>query len=857
MKEKSQIEKKAEARQAELLSAALSGASNAGGHWLNVSGKGFPRLYPQGVSASPFNALFMALHSDNNGCKTNLFTLYSETKARGAAVREHEQGVPFLFYNWNKYVNRNNPNETIDRTAYLQLDEEHKAQFKGVHNREIRTLFNIDQTTLPYVDKPTYEDAIKQDGSVQERGYAEADNRRLRTRFNDFLLKMRDNLVPVRSDGSGVPHYETDKDAVYMPRQKDFEHYHDYMQEALRQIVSATGHQQRLAREGMVMKNGVAPSEDAVKQDGSVQERGYTEADNRRLRTRFNDFLLKMRDNLVPVRSDGSGVPHYETDKDAVYMPRQKDFEHYHDYVQEALRQIVSATGHQQRLAREGMVMKNGVAPSEDAVKYERLVVELASGIKMLELGLPARLSDASLKTVDYWCREFKENPCIMDALESDVNNALDVIRKAERGEKIEYATLRNRRQTTTMQEQMPKHYFVANEIRQHPDKAAKSIVLVIDREAKSADVILPAGASTEANNEIPGMNKGRIERALQKEAIEQVRFYNTDGALGYRPDDSYFNEKMVTLARLRNYTLEKLSTLDVSEAVRRANEVGFDAVQMIQDDKNRWALYIKPENKEGYSVYPDKEDVNRFFSTLKQAMDNIDKVRMELAHKYYALAEVKPDLKVDLFGSDTPEIDLNRIQHVAIFKTRQDGIQCVATIDGQKLQPRSVTPQQWQRMWVAEDRDGYKRHLAATLFADVLQKGQSVGEQKAEEQVQQQNETVAENRSEETNDENMSPKRQFWDNLKEKHPDALYLIRAGEVYRLYNEDAAKGADILGITMKKYPERGFSAFAEFPRTQLDSYLPKLVRAGERIAISEIELQDKRQDEQETHRGIHR
>ena len=56
---------------------------------------------------------------------------------------------------------------------------------------------------------------------------------------------------------------------------------------------------------------------------------------------------------------------------------------------------------------------------------------------------------------------------------------------------------------------------------------------------------------------------------------------------------------------------------------------------------KNRWALYIKPENKEGYSVYPDKEDVNRFVSTLKRAMDNIDKVRMELAHKYYALAEV------------------------------------------------------------------------------------------------------------------------------------------------------------------------------------------------------------------------
>ncbi len=102
--------------------------------------------------------------------------------------------------------------------------------------------------------------------------------------------------------------------------------------------------------------------------------------------------------------------------------------------------------------------------------------------------------------------------------------------------------------------------------------------------------------------------------------------------------------------------------------------------------------------------------------------MDNIGKVRMELAHKYYALAEVKPDLKVDLFSSEMPEIDLNRIQRVSVFKTKQDGIQCVATIDGQTACP-SVTPQQWQRMWIAEKRDSYKRHLAATLFADVLQR--------------------------------------------------------------------------------------------------------------------------------------
>ena len=743
MKEKSKIEKNAEERQISLLSTALGEASKANGYWLNASGKRYPRLYPHGVSASPFNALFMALHSDRNGCNTNLFTLFSDAKARGTSVREHEQGVPFLYYNWNKYVHRNNPEEFIDRGTYLTLDDEQKKQYKGVHNREIRTLFNIDQTTFPHVDEEAYKAVLQLDGNAMERGFSEADTRRMHIRFNDFLLKMRDGLVPVRYDGSGMPHYETDKDAVY--------------------------------------------------------------------------------------------------------MPRQKNFDHYNDYVQETLRQIVSATGHQQRLAREGMVMKNGMPPSDDAVKQERLVVEIASGIKMLELGLPARLSDESLSLVEYWDRELKENPNMIDALESDVNNALEVIRKAERGEKIEYATLRNRKQTSDMREQLPKHYFVADEIRKHPDKDEKTIVLVIDPVSKSADVILPAGASPEVDNEIPGMNKARIGRALRREGIETVRFFNPDGALGYRPDDRYFAEKQVSLARLNNWALEVLSTLNVSPAVKRANEIGFDKIQMIQDDKNRWALYIKPEHQRGYSIYPDKEDINRFFSTLKQSMDNIDKVRMELAHKYYALAEIKPDLKVDLFNSGTLDVDLNRIQRVSVFKTKQDGVLCAVTIDGQKLQPRSVSPQQWQRIWVAEDRDSYKRHLAATLFADILQKGQSqeehAGEKQEKETAIRQGETLGRQNEEERTGESVSPQREAWDKIKAKHPDAIQLVRTGDNYTAYNEDAVKVTETLALKMDKHEadmKKGFTASVTFPVSQLDTFLPKLVRSGARVVIRDAE-----------------
>lgn len=631
MKEKSQFEKNAADKQVELLSEALNGAVSAGGHWLNATGKGYPKFYPAGVSVSPFNALFMALHSDKNGCKSNLFTLYSEAKARGASVREHEKGVPFLFYNWNKYVNKNNPNEVISRNDYQQLSPEEKSQYKGVHNREIRTLFNIDQTLLPHVDKKEYDAALEKYGNSVEQGFGEKELRELRPRFNAF-------------------------------------------------VQSISG-------------------------------------------------------NMVPVRTDGSGVAHYDTQKDAIYIPRQKDFAHYTDYAKETLRQIVSATGHQQRLAREGMVMKNGVPPTEDAVKQERLIAEIASGIKMLEMGLPARLSDESIKLVDYWNRELKENPCLIDAIESDVNNALEVIRKAERGEKIEYATYRNHRQTEQMKEQMPKHFFVADEIKKHPDKENKTIVLVIDKQGKSADVILPAGASLEVNNEIKGMSKQRIQSALEKSGIETVRFYNPDGALGYRPDDRYFAEKQIEVARLKNWALETLSTIDAHPAVKQADKPGFEQIQMVQDDKNRWALFIKPEGKAGYSVYPDKDDLNRFFTTLKQSLDNIDKVRGELARKYYTLAESKPDLKVDLFHTADESIDLNRIQRVAVFKTKNGAILCAPIIDNQRLQPRSVTPQQWQRMWIAEDRNSFKQHLAATLFADVLNKSQTQEQTTAEKQ--------------------------------------------------------------------------------------------------------------------------
>ena len=772
-----------------LLTEALTSAVNANGHWMNASGKLYPKLYPKGFSVSPFNALVLALDSDAKGCKSNLFTQFSEAKARGESVREHEKGVPFLYYNWNKYVNRNNPDDVITKEAYAELSEQDKQQYKGVKNREIRVLFNIDQTLLPMANETAYTTALKKDGTVEDRGYGDKEDKQLH---------------------------------------------------------------------------------------GCV-----------------NGFLQKMKDNLVNVRQDGTGVAHYDTEKDVIYLPRQRDFEHYNDYVQEMMRQLVSATGHQQRLAREGMVMKNGKAPSEDAVKKERLITEIASGVKMLELGLPARLSKDSLSMVDYWTRELKEDPCLIDAIESEVNGALKVLKKAELGEKVEYATDQHQRETAQIQVQLPNHYFVADEIKQHPNEEQRTVVIVRDDASKTADVVLPQGASLEVNNEIKGMNKQRFTNALQKEGYDNVRFYNPDGALGFRPDDSYFADKKITVSRLRNWSIEDLSSLDATEAVTHSRDIGFDNVQLVKDDKERWALYIKPEGKEGFAVYPDKGDLNHFFTTLKQSMDNIERVREELAQKYYAMAEAKPDLKVDIFGGNEQEVDLNRIQRVAVFRAKSGECLCAATIDGKKLQPRSVSPSQWQRLWVAPDRESYKQNLAASLFADVLQKDKNIEQStqekqdeatevkqaetaagvKNEEQTSEQREEektssekdvkelavdaastgaerIPEQREEKKQEEKKEEKvataavspivKQYLD-LKKKHPDAILLFRCGDFYETYKDDAVKASNILGITLTKSNGRKDDegkplAMAGFPYHALDTYLPKLIRAGERVAI---------------------
>lgn len=788
MTEKNQQEKMAAARQVELFTRAFDKAKDNGGVWLDNKGRKAPGLYQKQLQVSPFNAIILGMHADQHNYKTNQYTLFSEAKKRGESVQTKEKGVPFLWYNWNEYVSKSNPDDRISRADYQALSTEQQSDYKGIRTREVRALFNIEQTTLPMVDKTSYEKVVQ-----------------------DF---------------------------------------------------------------------------------GRLEDRVDVAAASEEIRQGVEKLLASAGQNMVEIRPDSSGVAHYDSTKDVVFLPDVTSYENYEDYARDAVSLLVSATGHQQRLAREGMTNSNGKTSPEDAEKQERLIVEVATAVKLQELGIAAKLSPESMKMTDYWSRELRENPCLVDIIEKDVNNAVDMLHKAERGEKIELNN-QSANQIAAIRNLLPKHYYVADEIKTLPNRDTKEFVIVKDPGCKMADVVLPEGASLGADNDIPGMNKGRIEHALQKEGYETVTFYNADGSMGYRPDDSFFDGKSVSVARLNKWNLDTITLLDVSDAVRRSGAVDFERILMMRDDDGKWALYMKPENEKSVCVYPDKADVNLFFTTVKQGNEEVSEMmRQEMAQKYYLATNEKPEQRIDIFKSDATPEELNQIERVNIFKTKATENQpsvilCLPTINSEKLKPREVTPSQWQRLWLADDMQDYKKHLAASLFADVLRKGRAdavaVGTDKSEQEAQTENVNQKPVQQEEKNQESskdedkkdeakeetkktetkavaaasLSPMlKQFYD-LKAKHPDAILLFRCGDFYETYCNDAEKASKILGITLTRSSrtkdiEGKPLSMAGFPYHALDTYLPKLIRAGERVAIcDQLEAPKKNQESAET------
>ncbi len=100
------------------------------------------------------------------------------------------------------------------------------------------------------------------------------------------------------------------------------------------------------------------------------------------------------------------------------------------------------------------------------------------------------------------------------------------------------------------------------------------------------------------------------------------------------------------------------------------------------------------------------------------------------------------------------------------------------------------------------------------------------------------------------------TPLMKQYNNIKAKNPDAILLFRVGDFYETFGQDAIKAAEILGITLTRRAN-GAASYVElagFPHHAIENYLPKLVRAGQRVAICE-QLEDPKLTKKIVKRGI--
>ena len=99
------------------------------------------------------------------------------------------------------------------------------------------------------------------------------------------------------------------------------------------------------------------------------------------------------------------------------------------------------------------------------------------------------------------------------------------------------------------------------------------------------------------------------------------------------------------------------------------------------------------------------------------------------------------------------------------------------------------------------------------------------------------------------------TPLMQQYNTIKAKYPDAILLFRVGDFYETFGSDAVRTAEVLGIVLtKRNNGSSHTELAGFPHHSLDSYLPKLVRAGLRVAVCD-QLEDPKMVKGIVKRGV--
>lgn len=490
---------------AALLVGALSAAKQNEGIWMNKSQKGNAEFINTHTPITAYNNIMMNLNSDANKYKTNVYTYYNPAKENHMPVKQNEKGMEFHWTSW-EYQNAMDKDEVITSKQFDKLPDDEKSFYTKHATRVMQNIYNVEQTTMNANNHDAYVEILKNKGAQLSQNEKEQKGKyssimkqwkELKGKHPDALLLFRigDFYEMYKQDakrGSEVLGITLTK----MNESKDF-HLAGFPHQALDTYLP------KLIRAGervaicdqleskktvsqsfdtkAILNKAYATAKEVAKQSGMQYERVMV----------LQDAKYDSKEDKIVV----SGMKGEVGNEKMAALYKANDI----------YRAVVAATGTENRLDRSG---RNNLLPEDDA-KHEQLVRELAAGVMMARQGLPAILSKENEKLIPYWEREIKENPKLLGIVERDVNNAVETIDNLVAKRKVDYESIRGQLPGKTMEK--PSKYSISQDLAKLPNIETKEIVVVKDILRKEADVILPAGASLEVNNEVPGMRKDRI----------------------------------------------------------------------------------------------------------------------------------------------------------------------------------------------------------------------------------------------------------------------------------------------------------------------------------------------------------
>ena len=367
---------------------------------------------------------------------------------------------------------------------------------------------------------------------------------------------------------------------------------------------------------------------------------------------------------------------------------------------------------------------------------------------------------------------------------------------------------------------------------------------------------------------------------------------------IGKMKDDPRFAEGIIRDVN-RTYSMITKAELGSRIEVRPVPSVEsspekYHAVTMVKDDENKWTLVMKPEEGPVLAVHPFGKDTARYFDEVKSgSKESVEEMRTELARKYYALATEKKIPTVNLFESKASQEELALISKVNMIKVQDGKMLLVAHVDGEKQKPAVITQEQWNRLWLAGDKQSYKTHLAATLYADVIAAKLAAGIQTAKVQAEDQAKRANENQTQQVEQAKkqeeekrrnspeqkekerreeqakkeltkaetkavaavaLAPMFQQFLDIKGRNSDRILLMHVDDRYETYQDDARKVSKLAQLPLQKSASAKDAegkpvVFVSFPEHKLDTYLPMLVRHNESVALADDLTRPKAEKEQ--------